>query len=88
MSTFRCIEPGCRQPIRREQAVQTKAGGYTGGKCERHFQGASMEPELNAANVTPISEPTTETTVTPIEHVEGQLEGEPVTEQLTEEQED
>lgn len=53
MSVYRCLEPSCRQPISREMAVLTSAGGYTGGYCQKDAvrrEGAIVESNENLHN--------------------------------------
>lgn len=58
MGQYRCRE--CKQPIRREQAVRTAAGGYTEGHCSRHFAQmhteARMTVESNEQELNQIAE--------------------------------
>lgn len=63
MSIHRCRT--CRQPIQGEMAVETRAGGYTGGYCMRDAvaHNASMkdkELKQDEQISEQISEPTTE----------------------------
>lgn len=62
-----CIE--CKQPITREMAFETKAGGFTNGRCYGHRLGASMEPNLEPdeqeQSIETEGEPIQESTIAP-----------------------